>query len=280
MFPFGDGSNSTVHLIDVKTDMMVIWLYEQQLRKQYATGQHAFEGVVLKKARGDFTCCPPQMKLIPNSLHAMVTQMNVRCAMTVNTPVVRAIMASIRRAGGEVEFVPLPEGLRVQVVRTMADLPRSRLHHFAAFVEDVGMLVVWEDEAERLLPRVESLEAQLVKMVWGNGEDDDERTPDEKRPDQDEAVEIDPAQLEDALSREHRPVKLTSAAMVGVTLALCTTCIGLGWRALALQITVDGDYTRLALLAVSPAQFFISLVSDIRDQSCSNSIDSLLLTSF
>lgn len=243
--------------------MMVKWLYEHQLRKQYASGQNAFEGVVLKKARGEFTCCPPQMSLIPGSLYAMVTQMNVRCAMTVNTPVMRAMLGALRRKDADMDFVPLPQGLRVQITRRMTDLPRCQLHHYAAFVEDIGMLIVWEDDAESLLQRVQLIEAQLVEMIWGGGPSDGEETLDEKNPAHDGVAEIDPEQLEDALSREHRPVQLTSAAMVGLTLALCVTCLGLGWRALILQIMIDGSMMRLALLAVTPVQFFVSLVSDL-----------------
>lgn len=261
IFPSVDASNSRYSLIDIKNDMMVKWLYEQQVRKQYASGHSAFEGVVLKKARGDFTCCPPQMKLIPDSLYNMVIQMNVRCAMTVNTPVVRAILGSLRRTDADIHFVPLSEGLRIQILRTTADLPRAKLHHFAAFVEDVGMLIVWEDDAEMLLRRIQSLESQLVEMIWGNGADDADDEHDEKGPNH-QIAELHPSQLEDALTREHRPVQLTSAVMVGLTLALCFTCLSLGWRALVLQIMVDGDMTRLALLAVSPLQFFVSLVSN------------------
>jgi hypothetical protein len=241
--------------------MMVKWLYEQQLRKQYANGQNKFEGVVLKKARGDFTCCPPEMSLIPNSLYTMVAQMNVRCAMTVNTLVMRAILGALRGKDADMDFVPLPQGLRVQIIRTITDLPHCQLHHYAAFVEDIGMLIVWEDDANTLLQRVQSLHGQLVEMIWGTGPNDVEDTLDEKNSTHVEAAEIDPEQLEDALSREHRPVQLTSAAMVGVTMALCITCLGLGWKAIVLQIMVDGNMTRLALLAVTPVQFFASLVS-------------------
>lgn len=262
IFPTVDMMGSTVSLVDIKNDMMVKWLYEQQLRKHYTLGEDAFEGCVLKKARGNFTCCPPQMSLIPNSLYEMVMHMNVRCAMTVNTPVVRAILASIRRTEAEIDHVPLPEGLRVQIIRTMADLPRCKLHHFAAFVEDIGMLVVWDDDAETLLQHASFLEAQLITMIWGDGEDAGDETPMEKRPEYEiDVEEIDPAQLEEALSREHRPVMLWSAAMVMVTLALCLFCLGLGWRALVLEINVDGAYLRLAFIAVAPLQLFVSLVS-------------------
>jgi hypothetical protein len=245
--------------MEIRNDMMVNWLYEQQLRKQYATGQDPFEGVVLKKARGNFTCCPPQMASIPGSLFQMVTMMNVRCAMTVNTPVVRALLESLSRKT-DMDYVPLPDGLRVQIVQTMADLPTCQLHHFAAFIEDIRVLIVWDDEPEQLLERVRNLEARFMEIIWGNGDADDDELQDEKRGGHHMIEDLDPAQLEEALSREQRPVRLMSAAMVGLTLALCVTCLGLGWRALVLELRVDDDYTRIALLVVAPAQIFVSLV--------------------
>jgi len=48
---------------------------------------------------------------------------------------------------------------------------------------------------------------------------------------------------------------------VGMSLALALVCLGLGWRALALEIMLDGYYLRLLLLLASPIQLFVSLVS-------------------
>jgi hypothetical protein len=63
----------------IKHDMMVKWLYEQQLRISYASGAYEnMEGVVLKKSRGSFTCFPPQLAAFPSGLFSMVVEMNVR----------------------------------------------------------------------------------------------------------------------------------------------------------------------------------------------------------
>jgi hypothetical protein len=269
--PAGDVRNGDAEAInDIRSDIMVNWLYEQQLRNQYISGaQDAFEGVVLKKARGTFTCCPPQMAAIPDSLFAVVARMNVRCAMTVNTRLVRAMLDSIV-ARTDLDYVPLPDGLRVQVLRTMADLPRGQLHHFAAFVEDVRMLVVWDDEPEKLLARAQSLEAKLIEITWGNGDDGAEADEDdggaEKKGNNGKShagvvgvQELDPAQLEEALAKEHRPVRLESAIIVMFTLALWLVCPALGIRWLVYQSVVDGTYLRWALLAALPAQLFVSL---------------------
>lgn len=234
---------------------MVNSLFEQMCRKQYSTGGDPYEGVVLKKARGSFTCCPPQMAAIPNSLYAMVTQMNVRCAMTINTHVVRTILNGISRRG-DIDFVPLPDGLRVQILRTMSDLPKGQLHQFAAFIEDDKILVVWADEPERILGWAEELEKKLIELIWSNSTDADDE--DEKGNTTVKVDEVDGGSLEQA--GDHRPVRLESACIVALTMALCVTCLGLGWKALAYEATVDGSYIRFALLVVSPVQLFVSLV--------------------
>ncbi|KAK4453763.1 glycosyl transferase family group 2-domain-containing protein [Podospora aff. communis PSN243] len=264
IFPAGDERNNDADALnEVRSDMMVNWLYEQQLRKQYATGEDPFEGVVLKKSRGNFTCCPPHMAAIPDSLFAMVREMNVRCAMTVNTPVVRALLGSITQTN--LGFVPLPDGLQVQILPTMDGLPRCQRHHFAAFIEDARLLVVWDDDPEKLLARVQNLEQRFIEIIWGKGdnEEDEEAVTDEKKakvPMQSiHELDLTPEELEEALAKDTRPVKLMSAFMVALTMTLSITCLGLGWRALAYQCAVDGTYIRLALVAVGPVQFFLSM---------------------
>ncbi|KAG7289642.1 hypothetical protein NEMBOFW57_006017 [Staphylotrichum longicolle] len=258
--PAHDARNRDSETInEIRNDMMVNWLYEQQLRKQLASGMDPYEGVVLKKARGNFTCCPPQMAAIPDSLYAVVSLMNVRCAMTVNTPVVRALLDSIV-SKTDLDHVPLPDGLRVQVLRTMADLPRGQLHHFAAFVEDVRLLVVWDDEPEKLLARVQNLEARFIEIIWGNGEEGDEdEDAGEKKGASAAVQELDPAQLEEALAAEKRPVRLESAIVVSIAMILWVMCPAIGVRWLVFQALVDGTYIRFALVAALPVQMFTSL---------------------
>lgn len=57
---------------------MCSWLYQQQLERQYATGMLPGEGVVLKKTKNDYTCCPPQLRDISRGLYDMSMELNVR----------------------------------------------------------------------------------------------------------------------------------------------------------------------------------------------------------
>jgi hypothetical protein len=48
--------------------------------------------------------------------------------------------------------------------------------------------------------------------------------------------------------------------IVAISLAGLVSCSGLGARKLALEIAVDGNYIRLALLATLPLLFIVGLV--------------------
>lgn len=78
LYPTGDFRNARESLIDVKADVMCSWLYQQQLERQYATGILPGEGVVLKKGRNNYACCPSQLREMKYSLYDMATELNVR----------------------------------------------------------------------------------------------------------------------------------------------------------------------------------------------------------
>jgi hypothetical protein len=78
LYPSGDFRNARESLLDVKADVMCSWLYQQQLERQYATGILPGEGVVLKKGRNDYACCPPQLQEMKYSLYDMAMELNVR----------------------------------------------------------------------------------------------------------------------------------------------------------------------------------------------------------
>ncbi|KAI0134559.1 glycosyl transferase family group 2-domain-containing protein [Xylariales sp. AK1849] len=258
-YPAGDFRNQDrENLLGVKTDVMCSWLYQQQLERQYATGMLPGEGVVLKKGKRNYACYPPQLRAMPNSLYDMAMELNVRCAMTVSTRVINVILSS-RRAN--YEYIPLLDGLRLQVLPSIRDLPRCQKHHFAAFIQDAQMLIVWDDEPKRVLARAEALEQQLMKMIWGAGAmDENEQENDEKATEKNQVeVGVSVVDLEAALENEVRKTKLGSPLVVAFTLALCIACVGIGVRNVAYEIMTDGNYIRLAFIAIIPLQMWIAM---------------------
>ncbi|KAI1302063.1 glycosyl transferase family group 2-domain-containing protein [Xylaria venustula] len=256
LYPTGDFRNARESLLDVKADVMCSWLYQQQLERQYATGILPGEGVVLKKGRNNYACCPPQLQEMRYSLYDMAMELNVRCAMTINTRVINVILASRRTT---YEYIPLPDGLRLQVLPSMRDLPRCQKHHFAAFIQDLQIMVVWDDEPKKVLARAEALERQLMRMIWGTGNEEEEEAETEKNEKlQFGEVEIAPVDLEAAAGdASDRRVKLTSAFTVALTMALSLATLGIGFRKLAFEVATDNSYIRIALVVVAPLQLWV-----------------------
>lgn len=78
LYPDGDFRNSPREsILDIKTDVMASWLQQQQLEKLWST-ELPGEGVVLKKARDAFACCPATLQNEQNGFFDNVAAMNVR----------------------------------------------------------------------------------------------------------------------------------------------------------------------------------------------------------
>ena len=179
----------------------------------------------------------------------------LQVAMTVNSRVIKTFLGW----SPDAVDVPLMNGLRVQILPSVADLPRARKHQFAAFLAEEQMLVVWDDDALHLIQRAKAIESELMELVWKTGEPDegDEAAP-KKGPKVSE-VEID--EESGAIMPQNRPTHLLNTILVGFTLVLIVTVLGAGFRELAIEVDVDSNYTRLAFVALTPVQVFFTLVS-------------------
>lgn len=174
--------------------------------------------------------------------------------MTVNTRVIRILLAA-----NSYPFVEIEDGLRVQVLPSISYLPRCQKHQFAAFIADVGLLVVWDDEPKKILSRVIGIETALMNMIWGATSAYPEEN--EKKEPAVDTQEYDP----DLESFEEKPrrIVLMQAVLTAFTLALSLIALGAGWRNIAQEIAVDQNYIRVAFVAALIPQFWLSLVSSI-----------------
>lgn len=57
---------------------------------------------------------------------------------------------------------------RIQVLDTIEDLATARKNQYAAFVRDEGVLVVWADRVDCVVPAGRMLEEALIAFVWAN----------------------------------------------------------------------------------------------------------------
>lgn len=241
---------------EIRHEVMVNYLFQQQCSKMWigdGTGQ--MEGIMVRKAKGSYLACPPQLT---QSVFAQgILAINPHSAMTVNSRVIKTFLSW----SPDATDVPLRNGLRVQVLPTMDELPKARKHQFAAFIASEGLLVVWDDEANNLIPRAKAIESDLMHLVWkaGEPEREEEDSSDEKKGAAVVAEEIDPESGE--VLPEKRATHLQNTVLVSLTIILVVVMLGAGFRQIAIAISVDQNYLRIAFLLLTPIQVFFTLVS-------------------
>ena len=179
--------------------------------------------------------------------------------MTVNSKVIKVFLGW----SADAVDVPLNNGLRIQILPSIDDLPRARKHQFAAFLAEEQLLVVWDDDAMHLVQRAKLIESELMELVWSTGEPGEEEDGEKKGPQVTE-VEIDEESGE--IKPQERPTHLLNTILVAITLILIIVMLGAGFREVAIEIAVDHSLLRIAFVALTPVQIFFTLVSPV---SCS-----------
>ncbi|KAI9675298.1 MAG: hypothetical protein M1817_001201 [Caeruleum heppii] len=261
MYPspkFGSSRNSisarsyqSSHMEDIKHEVMVNYLYQQQCSHMWVSDQSGqIEGVLLRKSRGNYMACPPD--LAHSEFLRACSALNVQVAMTINSRVIKTFL----HWSPDAVDVPLENGLRIQIVPSISDLTRARKHQFAAFIADEGLLVVWDDDAMHVVSRAKQIESELMHLVWSQGQPPAEEG-EEKKVARVAEVEVDPES--GAIMPDKRPTHLLNTILVGFTLVLIVTTLGAGFRQIAIEIAVDKGYARLGFLALTPIQIFFTL---------------------
>ncbi|TVY20676.1 hypothetical protein LARI1_G001179, partial [Lachnellula arida] len=241
-------TQSSQFLDDIKHEVMVNYMYQQQCAHLWVSdGSGEIEGVLLRKSKNTYMACPPQLGT--SSFAFACAALNVQCAMTVNSRVIKTFL----QWSPDAVDVPLLNGLRIQILPTIEDLPRARKHQFAAFVASEALLVVWDDEALHLVQRAKAIESELMELVWKTGEPEEE----EKKDGNVAVYEIDEESGE--IIPEKRGLHLQNTVLVALTLILIMASLGAGFRQLAIEVATDGTMIRLALLALTPVQIFFTL---------------------
>jgi hypothetical protein len=166
--------------------------------------------------------------------------------------------------------IPLHNGLRIQVLPNITYLPACQKHHFAAFIQDPAILIVWDDEPNHLLSRAQNVEDQLVKMVWNHGEAENEKSstavPSKMGSDPPSICVNDiyssrNSNNDESLAEAPRRIVLIQPVLTAITLILVIAAIGAGWRQVAMEVAADKGWIRLGFVAVAPLQIWLALVN-------------------
>lgn len=175
--------------------------------------------------------------------------------MTVKSRVIYTIVQGLTH--GETG-IPIRDNQRIQVVDNFLELSRARKHQYAAFVKSECLLVVWDDDPSHLTQRIESIEADLLKVIWRLNSDDHE----EKAAllPQSSVTEVDE---ETAGYEEKRPTRYYYSIMCALSLCLLTVLFGRRLESIFQQVAVLGKYTSLAFIALTPIMAILTLVSTV-----------------
>lgn len=235
-------------MTNLKHEVMVHYLYQKQATKTWI-GHQDVEGVILRRGKGDYLACPPQ--LLDTPFGQACVEMNLPSVMTVSSRPIKTLLACSEGATD----VPLKDGLRMQIVQTVADLSKARKAQCGAFIAENGLLVVWDDDARHLVKRAEAVEEQTRQIVWQMNDNDDDQFQDVMY--NKEGVLMDnEAQV---VVAAERPTHLMNTTLVAFCLIIVIVLLGLAARSLATEIAVDKNYVRLAFLALIPVQIFFTL---------------------
>lgn len=183
--------------------------------------------------------------------------------MTVNTKVMQLLLRQENRL-----YIPLQNGLRLQILPNVSFLPECQKHHFAAFIQDTATLVVWDDQPTHILIRAKGIEDQLMSVIWNDSAEDGEklspglngkstRETNFHHPD----APVDVGEHNERLSEAPRKTVLVQPILTAITLLLIVAAIGTGVRRMMIEVKVDHSYLRVALLVVAPLQIWLALVS-------------------
>ncbi|RMZ77621.1 hypothetical protein DV738_g4300, partial [Chaetothyriales sp. CBS 135597] len=241
----------------VKNQVMINYLYQQQGNNGWRSSQPGLdEGVLLKVTRDRYLTFPPE--LADTRLAAVLEELNVQSAMTIHSQVIKSYLLSMP----DVTELPLLNGLAVQVVPTVQDLAKARVHHFAAVVASEGRLVVWDDDAINMLNRAKTIEWELMQLLW-NSDTLNSKTASKVDLTITEKVESDSASEESAAPKP-RPTIFINTVLVSLALCLMISALGLGLRKLIVEMQYErgyssGAYTRLAFLALTPLWMFLGM---------------------
>ncbi|GME28434.1 Glycosyl transferase family 2 [Neofusicoccum parvum] len=241
---YSQSHRDTQFIHDIRHDIIINHLYEKQVGQRWIQDfSGTVEGVLLKKARGEYITFPEQ--LVESTLAQSIATLNVQAALTVRTKVVATFIA--RSTDAE---IPIRKGLRVQVIPTIEELVYARKHQYAAFVASESMLIVWDDNPDNLAARAESIQEDLLKSAMssyeaGFGE---------------KGGIVEEAEIDvEAATEKERPVVYYNSICTALSLTILVCLSGLGWQSIATEVSLLKTYMSILLVLMTPIQWFMAL---------------------
>ncbi|KAF2430582.1 hypothetical protein EJ08DRAFT_238409 [Tothia fuscella] len=126
-------------------------------------GFENWTGVLLRRSRGEYTTAP---ETVQPMLLAAVCNLNVEIAFTMRTETTNVILSILE--DHQTDMI-LTDGSQLQIVDSLKEVATTTIKKFqyACLVRQEGLLLVWHDDLQQILPHAQLLEEKLVSMIWG-----------------------------------------------------------------------------------------------------------------
>ncbi|ETI23905.1 hypothetical protein G647_05712 [Cladophialophora carrionii CBS 160.54] len=231
-------------------------------------------GVLLRQSNGTYSVEPQDL---PETLVRTVARLGVQAAFAIATDSTEAIFDVI---GDEDQGITLGDGLDLQVVDSMANLMRiglaqARRFPYAALIRSERILLVWHDEADKVLQQAVATEEELMKLIWGAAPFTaghhtsraltasslslwDKTKRDRFTTEVTEISDLEEQELEkESLDR---PVKLYGAIIMACSIFFLVFLIfGYTTSHLVLEMLTDGDRMRFVWIAFEPLTLIVAM---------------------
>jgi len=231
-------------------------------------------GVLLRKSRGQYVCSD---NISPVLLSA-VQRLNVGVAFTMRPDMLEGILSSLLPSQ---KSLIMTDGSQVQVVSSLVSVAAATVKKFqyCCILKQEQLLLVWHDDLDQILVHATRLEEKLLSLVWGKGavpmsllapvamsrrqseypsEFSVPPSPTLEKPphlaaDTESEMQLESDEAANSPESTSRPVVLVSAIFTGLALCLGIFLIfGMAATQLVSDSFVDGDWSRMGLLATSP----------------------------
>ncbi|BFZ57041.1 hypothetical protein PYCC9005_004091 [Savitreella phatthalungensis] len=232
-----------------KTQEMLKFLYMTCDDNEWFECWDEQTSLVAIRSHLDYACFPPAQG--DDSLYAEVAKVvSPEAVISVCSELVAQFIENLPRF---VENVRLGADLHVQVIDTLSSMPYIKKHQYACFVRDRGYLLVWADDAKKLIPYARQIEEQLVNRMWKG----QTHTMDEKKGH--ELYTIESLDLESEVAVPNldveRPVQLILPFMVMMAILLNFIVLMLSLRQIVYGSLYTKTWWRFAVLLYLPVQF-------------------------
>ncbi|KAH8830090.1 glycosyl transferase family group 2-domain-containing protein [Flagelloscypha sp. PMI_526] len=126
--------------------------------------EHVAVGVCIRVQADTFRTFPYENPFLA-PFETAIKLLNPVVAIKMRSPSIHAALSTI---SPDATAIYLDGATRIQVLKSMTQIPQAEKEQCGAFLRDERVLVVWSDSVENITGLVEELQQKLIQLIWKN----------------------------------------------------------------------------------------------------------------